>query len=131
MRPDIRASHLQSIHQEAPMCHSGTDSEDVMENWHFIYLLAAATGLVSAGLAGSSWALVTGNPPRLSLLYRVDFLTPLKVLALCIHAPLGAVRLGMWYLEFNPFVAIPLLMLGLGWSFLQGVLILTTFFGYS
>ena len=102
-----------------------------METYHFVYALAAITGLVSAGLAGSSWALATGIPPRIGILYRFDYLTPLKVLVLCIYAPLGAMRLGLWYLEYNPFVAIPVLAFGLGWSFLQGVFILTTFFGYT
>lgn len=102
-----------------------------MEMYHFAYALAVFTGLVSAGLAGSSWALATGDPPRAGILYRLDYLTPFKVLALCIYAPLGVVRLGLWYLDYNPFVAIPALVLGLGWSFLQGVFILTTFFGYT
>ena len=102
-----------------------------METWHFIHGLAALTGLVSAGLAGSTWALATGQPPRIGILYRLDHLTPLKVLTLCIYAPLGIVRAGLWYLEYNPLVAIPALALGVGWSFLQGVFILTTFFGFT
>ncbi len=102
-----------------------------METWHFVFALAAMTGLVSAGLAGSAWALATGHPPRPGILYRLDLLTPLKVLALCTYAPLGLVKTGLWYLEYNPFIAIPVVTLGLGWSFLQGVFILTTFFGYT
>jgi len=102
-----------------------------MEPWHFAWALAAGAGLVSAGLAGSTWALVTGRRPRVGMLYRLDYLTPFKILALCIYAPLGALRLGLWYLEYNPLVAAGMLALGLGWSFLQGVFILTTFFGYT
>jgi hypothetical protein len=102
-----------------------------METYHFIYALAILTGLVPAGLAGSSWAIATGNAPRIGLLYRIDYLTPLKVLALIIYAPLGIVRAGLAYLDENPFVAFPVLAAGLSWSFLQGVFILTTFFGYT
>ena len=102
-----------------------------MAVYYFIYIHAAVTGLVSAGLAGSAWAIATGQAPRLGILYRLDYLTPLKVIALCIYAPLGVVRLGLWYLEYNPFFALAAVGLGLGWSFLQGVFILTTFFGYT
>lgn len=102
-----------------------------METWHFAWALAAAAGLVSAGLAGSTWALATGKSPRISMLHRFDSLTPLKILTLCVYAPLGAVRLGLWYLEYNPLIAIVMLAAGLGWSFLQGVFILTAFFGYN
>ena len=102
-----------------------------METYHFIYALAAMTGLISAGLAGSVWAMATGKGLRIGILHRLDYLTPLKVLALCIYAPLGVVRTGIWYLDYNPFVALAILSLGLGWSFLQGVFILTTFFGYT
>ncbi|MBC8037744.1 MAG: hypothetical protein H7X89_11075 [Rhizobiales bacterium] len=102
-----------------------------METWHFVYMLAAVTGLVSAGVAGSAWALATGQTPRIGMLYHFDSLTPLKVLALCLYAPLGVAKAGLWYLEYNLFVAIPVLALGVGWSFLQGVFILTAFFGYT
>ncbi len=102
-----------------------------METYHIIWAMAVLTGLVPAGLAGSSWAIATGAAPRVGMLYRYDFLTPLKVIALVIYAPLGVVRAGLSYLDQNPFVAFPLLAIGLGWSFLQGVFILTTFFGYT
>jgi len=102
-----------------------------MQTWHFVYALAAATGLVSAGLAGSSWELATGQRPRIGILHRLDYLTPLRTLALCIYAPLGVARTGLWYLEYNPLIALLVLALGAGWSFLQGVFILTTFFGYT
>lgn len=102
-----------------------------MEPWHFAWSLAASAGLVSAGLTGSAWVLVTGKSPRAGMLFDFDYLTPLKVLALCIYAPLGVLRLGLWYLEYNPFIGMVMLAAGLGWSFLQGVFILTTFFGYT
>ncbi len=102
-----------------------------METWHFAYMLAAATGLVAAGLTGSSWAVATGQRLRIGILYRLDYTTPFKILALCIYAPLGVARTGLWYLEYNPLIALPVLALGMGWSFLQGVFILTAFFGYT
>ena len=102
-----------------------------MEPWHFAWALAAGAGLVSAGLVGSSWALVTGSTPRVGMFYRLDYLTPFKILALCIYAPLAALRFGLRYLNYNPLMAIGMLALGLGWSFLQGVFILTTFFEYT
>jgi hypothetical protein len=41
------------------------------------------------------------------------------------------VRTALWSAEFNPFIAMVLLAFGLGWSFLEGVFILTTFFGFT
>jgi hypothetical protein len=96
----------------------------------FIYALTAVVGLVPAGLAGSTWALATGEAPRLGMLHRIDYLTPLRVIALCLYAPLAVVRLALWYLSYNPFFALAILGVGLGWSFFQGVFILTTFFGF-
>ena len=97
----------------------------------FLYVLTALLGLVPGGVAGSFWAAATGETPRIGILHRIDFLTPLKVVALCLYAPLGIVRTGLWYIEFNPIVSILLLGLGLGWSFLEGVFILTTWFGFT
>ncbi|MFT3986507.1 DUF6949 family protein [Aestuariivirga sp.] len=102
-----------------------------MQLYVYAYILAGLTGLVSAGLVGSGWALVSGERPNFRMMARFDVLTPLKTFALCAYAPLGVLRTGLWYFDFNPFVALLMLVLGLGWSFLQGVFILTTFLGYS
>jgi len=102
-----------------------------MELYHFIYLLAAAVGIVSAGIAGSAWAMATGAAPRIGILHRLDAATPLKVLALVVYAPLGVVRLGIDHLAYNPLFSLVVMCVGLGWSFLQGVFILTTFFGFT
>ena len=102
-----------------------------MEAIHLLWALAAATGLVAGGLAGSGFALIAGSPPRLGMLHRLDHLTPIRVAALCLYGPLGLVRAGLSYLAQNPVVALAMLGLGLGWSFLLGVFILTTFFGFS
>ena len=102
-----------------------------MEAIHLLWALAAATGLVAGGLAGSGFALLAGAPPRPGMLHRLDHLTPIRVIALCLYGPLGLVRVGLGHLGQDPAVALPVLALGLGWSFLQGVFILTTFFGFS
>ena len=97
----------------------------------FIYALTALLGLVPGGVLGSAWAVATGEAPRIGSLYRLDYLTPVKIVALCLYAPLGIVRTALWSVEFNPVLAAILLVFGLGWSFLEGVFILTTFFGFS
>ena len=102
-----------------------------METWHFVYLLTIIVGLVPAGLAGSGWAMATGQTPHMEILYRHDQFTPLKLAALVLYAPLAVVRAGISYFEYNPILALVFLAIGLGWSFLQGVFIMTTFFGFT
>ena len=97
----------------------------------FTYALTVVVGLVPGGVLGSAWAVATGDAPRVELLHRLDYLTPLKVITLCIYAPLGVLRGAFWYAEYNPILAVLILAFGLGWSFLQGVFILTTFFGFT
>lgn len=97
----------------------------------FIYALTALLGLVPGGIMGSAWAVATGETPRIGILHRLNYLTPVKVIALCLYAPLGLVRTALWSAEFNPIFAVIILALGIGWSFLEGVFILTTFFGFS
>jgi len=102
-----------------------------MDAIYILWALAALTGLVAGGLAGSGFALLTGAPPRLGLLHRIDHLTPIRVVALCLYGPLGFVRAGFAELAHNPLVALAVLAMGLVWSFFQGVFILTTFFGFT
>ena len=102
-----------------------------MEFYYFVYLFALAVGIVSAGFTGSLWAVTAGEFPRPSHLARADAATPLKLIALIVSAPVILLRHGLWYLDFNPVLALVLLGLGLGWSFLQGVFILTTFFAFT
>lgn len=102
-----------------------------MEVWHFVWLLAAATGLVSAGLVGSLCALVSGERPTLWMLADYRPTLPLSAAALVIYAPMGLVNLGSETLEENPAFAICLLSLGVFWGFMQGVFIMTTFFGFT
>ena len=94
------------------------------------YVFAAAVGIVSAGVAGSAWALATGERPRFGLLFEPSAIAPLRGLVVVIHAPvllLGAA----WRFAGNPFAGLLIIAASLGWSFLQGVFILTQFFGVT
>lgn len=98
---------------------------------YFLYALTAVVGLVPGGVLGSAWTVATGEAPRVGILHRLDYLTPLKVITLCAYAPLGVVRSAIWYSAYNPVLAVVMLAFGLGWGFLEGVFILTTFFGFT
>ena len=102
-----------------------------MESYHFVWMLAAVTGMAAAGLAGSGWAVVTGRRPQLRLLAEYHATTPLRALALIIYAPLGLMNAGAGVLGENPAFSIVLVAAGLVWGFMQGVFILTTFFGFT
>ena len=102
-----------------------------MEAWHVVWVLAAVTGLVSAGLVGSAWAVAVGERPSLAMLGTFDLSTPLKWLVLLIYGPLAVTRIGIGSIDCHPASAVVLLLIGVAWSFLQGVFILTTFFGFT
>jgi hypothetical protein len=102
-----------------------------MQLWQFVWVLAAITGMTASGLVGNGWALVTGRRPDIWLLSTYSVTTPLRIIALVVYAPLALVRAGVEYLEHNPIFALMIMAAGLFWSFLQGVFILTTFFGYT
>lgn len=102
-----------------------------METWHFVWLLAAVTGIVAAGIAGSGWVLVTGDRPRIWMLATYSVSMPIKLVALIIYAPLALIRAGLSYLDQNPLLGFAIAGAGLLWSFVQGAFILTTFFGFT
>ena len=102
-----------------------------METWHFIWMLAAITGLTAGGLAGNGWAMVTGRRPDIWMLSEHSVSMPLKVLALITYAPLALVRNGLSSIDSNPVFAMLVMIAGLFWSFIQGVFILTQFFGFT
>ena len=102
-----------------------------MELYHFVWMLAAVTGLTAGGLAGNGWAMVTGQRPSLWMLSEYSVSLPLKVLALITYAPLALVKSGLSYVDTNPVFAVMVMIAGLFWSFLQGVFILTQFFGFT
>jgi len=53
----------------------------------FASIFLVATGFVTAGLASSLWAGVTGEPLRVGVLEEQDVLMPVRVLALVIALP--------------------------------------------
>lgn len=100
-----------------------------MELDDFAYFFAIAVGLVSAGIVGSLWALFFGKELRPALPRQVGVDTTLRTLAIAVNAPLAMVRTGLWYTTRNPVMALIIIVIGLGWSFFQGVFILTQIFG--
>ena len=94
-----------------------------------ITIYAGLVGLTAAGFIGSSWALVAGRPPTVSLLRKRTIAFPAAFLALLLHAPImlcgWALRLG----RRHPWRSAGLMSLALLWSFIQGVFILTHIFG--
>ena len=102
-----------------------------MEFYHFAWVLAGITGMAAGGLAGNGWALVTGERPNLRMLSEYSAATPLRLLALLAYAPLATVEAGLSHIKHNPVFAMIMLAAGLFWSFMQGVFILTAFFGYT
>jgi len=97
----------------------------------FVWAFAAVVGLTAAGVVGNGWTLATGEPPHPELLHELDARMPLKVLALVIYGPMAFVKGGLDFLDDNPLFALLVVAIGIGWSFLQGVFILTTFFGFT
>ena len=102
-----------------------------METWQFVWALAALTGLTAGGLAGNGWAMVTGRRPDIWMLSEYSVSMPLKVLALITYTPLAMVKSGLSYVDSNPVFAVMVMIAGLLWSFVQGVFILITFFGFT
>lgn len=102
-----------------------------MEIWQLAWGLTAVVGLVASGIVGSGFALVHGEAPGLAILARRDlFLIP-RTMTLVIYAPLGLVRAGVDALAEELIFALIIFVFGLVWSFMQGVFILTTFFGFT
>ncbi len=99
-----------------------------MYDLHAAILFGVGTGIISAGLTSSLWALVFDDAPSFALLLQSDFLTPLKVLVVVLAAPMIVMSHAVWWLVARPAVGFLLLLAGLCWSFLQGVFILTQVF---
>jgi hypothetical protein len=103
----------------------------VMETWMFVWVLAAVLGMAVAGITGSGWALITGERPHPELFYKLDGGTPFKVVALVVYGPMAFITGGYEFIEDSPVFGMALMAVGVVWSFLQGVFILTTFFGFT
>ena len=104
-----------------------------MSSIYFTCLVAMTVGIVSSGIIGSAWEMLTDEEARLGGIFDSDpgFLTPVRVFVSLASAPATILRDALWWLIANPFAGVPLLISGLMWSFMQGVFILTQVFGYS
>lgn len=104
-----------------------------MSSIYFTALVAMIVGVVSAGIIGSAWELMSDEEARLGAIFNSDpgFLTPVRVFVSLASAPATILRDGMWWMIAKPFAGVPLMISGLVWSFMQGVFILTQVFGYS
>ncbi len=103
-----------------------------MEMQHVAYLLAMAVGIVSSGLVASLWEIATEESLQLGDLLdpAPTILTPFRVLAIILSAPIIVLVDAFWWLLAKPLFGVPLVTAGLAWSFLQGVFILTKVFGF-
>jgi hypothetical protein len=101
-----------------------------MDIIYVAYVYAVAVGIVAAGVTGSLWALATGERPRFGLLLEPSATAPLRGLVVIIHAPV-MLFMAAWRFAGNPFAGLLIVAASLGWSFLQGVFILTQFFGVT
>ena len=101
-----------------------------MDMVYLVYFYAIAVGFVTAGVAASTWALVTGESPRFGLLFEPGVIAPLRALVVVATAPL-LLLFAAWRFVGNIIVGTLLVIVSLGWSFLQGAFILTQFFGAS
>ena len=94
------------------------------------YLYVIAVGIVAAGVTGSMWAMATGESPRFGLLLEPSAIAPVRALVVVAYAPL-LILLTAWRFVGSPILGMLLVAASLGWSFLQGVFILTQFFGVT
>jgi hypothetical protein len=106
-----------------------TGSAVALELHQIGYLFALATGIVSSGLIGSMWAAAMFESPHFGLLSDGDMLTPIKVPVVVFSAPTTLIVNAFSATLERPLLGIIMLLVGLGWSFLQGVFILTQVFG--
>ena len=101
-----------------------------MDIVYVVYIYAVAVGVVTAGITGSMWAMATGERPRFGLLIEPSAIAPLRALVVVASAPL-LLLLAAWRFVGSPIAGMLLVAASLGWSFLQGVFILTQFFGVT
>ncbi len=104
-----------------------------MDVQHAAYLFAIAVGFVSAGLIGSVWSLAMNEEPRLAGLLDPNpgLLTPLRVFVIIFAAPTTVLLDAFDQLIDRPLLGVPVFAASLVWSFMQGVFILTTVFGFT
>ena len=99
----------------------------------FVYLtypFAIVVGIVTAGITASLWTLAVGDEARFGLLLEPSAIAPLRALVIVASAPL-LLLLAAWRYVGSASVGMLLVAASLGWSFLQGVFILTQIFGVT
>ncbi len=101
-----------------------------MDMVYLAYLFAVAVGIVAAGIAASLWTWAAGEEPRFVLLLEPSAVAPLRALVIVVSVPL-LLLLAAWRYVGSASVAMLLVAASLGWSFLQGVFILTRIFGVT
>jgi hypothetical protein len=99
-----------------------------MDMVHLAHLFAIAVGIVMAGITASLWTLAFEEEPRFGLLLEPSAMAPLRALVVVASAPL-LLLFAAWRYVGSASMAMLLVVISLGWSFLQGVFILTQFFG--
>jgi len=101
-------------------------------DYHYVaYLFAFATGIVSSGAIGSMWAMATDEAPIFTGLAEPDLWTPVRALVLVFSAPTSLIISGLFGFISTPVWGSLCVMLGLCWSFIQGVFILTQICGVT
>jgi hypothetical protein len=93
------------------------------------YLFAIAAGIVSSGAIGSLYACATDEAPHFGMLEEADLWTPIRVLVVIFSAPTTLIVNSFWWFIESPPIGLLMILAGLGWSFIQGVVILTKIFG--
>jgi hypothetical protein len=98
-----------------------------------LVLFAIAVGFVSAGILAATWTLAFDEEPAFAALLNPEptLLMPFRALAIVFSAPSILGERAIWWLIAQPLVGIPLFALAAAWSFVQGVVILTQFFGFK
>ncbi len=105
-------------------------SGGIVLNIHWVaYAFAVAAGVVSSGAIGTLWALASDEAPGLYALERADLLTPFRGVVFVFSAPTLLIISSTYRIFKRPLTGLVMLMLGLALSFLQGVVLLTQFFG--
>ena len=96
-----------------------------------IFAYTVVVGLVASGIVGSAWTMARDEPMTGWDLFAGGVLRPLCALLVVVHTPLRLLRLGT-EMTLDGMVTGPVVLAaGIGWSFLQGVFILTQFFSVT
>ena len=107
-------------------------SGGIVLNIHWVaYAFAVAAGVVSSGAIGTLWALASDEELGLYALEHADLLTPFRAIAFVFSAPTLLIITSTYGFFKRPLTALVMLMLGLALSFVQGVVLLTQFFGVT